>query len=555
VTATSATRLAGVTRPLSKPAEPLRFWPTDSQPIAFRGPGLRNLLSQVRDTTYVVADPASGAVGLATQGVASSDNLGDRSSYDLVGILPPLYPEWLGDRSFLAVHGVRFPYAVGEMATGIATASMVVAAAKSGVLGFFGAAGLALDRVEQSIVEIEKKLNEIGGSWGVNLIHSLDDPAMEDSVVDLCLRRGVDRISASAFMALSPAIVRFAASGLHLEQSGRVGRRRFVFAKISRPEVAAQFLSPAPAEMLAMLVRQGALTDEEARLAAQVPVAEDITVEADSGGHTDNRPLVSLLPVLLSLRDEIAARQQYSRPIRVGAAGGIGTPTSVAAAFSLGAAYVMTGSINQSAVEAGTSDIVKEMLTKAELADVTMAPAADMFELGIKVQVLKRGTMFAVRASRLYQVFAEFSGLDAIPKSLARQLEQDIFRASFDQIWQECVKFWTLRDPAQLERAERNPKQKMALVFRWYLGNGSRWAMSGTPDRRLDYQIWCGPAMGAFNAWVKGSFLAERSNRTVGQIAANLMEGAAVVTRAQQLRTYGVAVPPSAFDFRPRLLS
>jgi len=32
------------------------------------------------------------------------------------------------------------------------------------------------------------------------------------------------------------------------------------------------------------------------------------------------------------------------------------------------------------------------------------------------------------------------------------------------------------------------------------------------------------------------------------------MEGAAVLTRAQQLRTFGVAVPPEAFNYRPRPL-
>ena len=50
----------------------------------------------------------------------------------------------------------------------------------------------------------------------------------------------------------------------------------------------------------------------------------------------------------------------------------------------------------------------------------------------------------------------------------------------------------------------------------------------------------------------KGSFFAEYENRTVGQIARNLMEGAAVVTRAQQLRSSGVPIPAAAFDFRPR---
>jgi hypothetical protein len=61
--------------------------------------------------------------------------------------------------------------------------------------------------------------------------------------------------------------------------------------------------------------------------------------------------------------------------------------------------------------------------------------------------------------------------------------------------------------------------------------------------------------MGAFNAWTAGSFLAAPEARTVVQVARNLLEGAAVVTRAQQLRSYGVPVPASAFDFRPRPLA
>ena len=39
------------------------------------------------------------------------------------------------------------------------------------------------------------------------------------------------------------------------------------------------------------------------------------------------------------------------------------------------------------------------------------------------------------------------------------------------------------------------------------------------------------------------------------QIALNLLEGAAVATRAQQLRSYGVPMPATGFQFRPRLLS
>jgi hypothetical protein len=94
----------------------------------------------------------------------------------------------------------------------------------------------------------------------------------------------------------------------------------------------------------------------------------------------------------------------------------------------------------------------------------------------------------------------------------------------------------------------------MALVFRWYLGLSSKWAIAGEEGRKMDYQIWCGPAMGAFNDWVKGSFLEPAGNRTVVQVAWNLLEGAATVTRAQQLRAVGLPVPGDAFRYSPRQL-
>jgi hypothetical protein len=94
----------------------------------------------------------------------------------------------------------------------------------------------------------------------------------------------------------------------------------------------------------------------------------------------------------------------------------------------------------------------------------------------------------------------------------------------------------------------------MALVFRWYLFMGAQWARAGEVSRRADYQIWCGPAMGAFNDWVRGSFLEPVASRTVVQIALNLLEGAAHVTRAGQLRLAGVGVRPRDALFTPRPL-
>jgi PfaD family protein len=509
-------------------------------------------LAQIREPLHVVRDSNRARIGLVTGGAAVST--GAAGDLPLLATLPALYPEWLGDRSFCEVHGVRFPYVAGEMANGIATTQMCIAMANSGMLGFFGAGGLGYPRVEAAVDEL---LATLGASkpWGVNLIHSPNEPELENRVADLLIRKGVPIISASAFMGLTPAVVRCAAAGLQLDANGKIVRKHRLFAKISRREVAIRFMSPAPADMLSALVAQQLITPNEAALAAKIPVAEDITVEADSGGHTDNQLLVALFPTIMALRDELVLQHAYDRPIRIGAAGGLGTPGSLAAAFAMGAAYVVTGSVNQAAVEAGLSDAGKAMLAEADVADVIMAPAADMFELGVNVQVLKRGTMFGVRSSKLYEAWHSNPSLEAMPTELKTKLERDVLHATFDEIWAETRGFWQKRDPAEVARAEADPKHRMALVFRWYLGKASKWAIDGEASRRADYQIWSGPAMGAFNRWAAGSFLAEPKNRTVVQIALNLLEGAAVITRASQLRSAGLPVAAASFQFRPRPLS
>lgn len=530
-----------------------RWQARDTAP-EFTGDSLLTITTRSRDAVHIVRDEDTGAIGVALEGEVTPVGPRTPRTYELLATLPGLYPEWLGERSFCEAHGVRFPYVVGEMANAITTVGMVVAMSKAGMLGFFGAGGLGLARVEAAVDELSETLGA-GSSWGINLIHSPNESSLEDNVADLFIRRGVQRVCASAFMALTPAVVRCSAAGLSLDASGRIVRARHMFAKISRPEVARHFMAPAPAEMLHALVSKGKLTEAEAALAARIPVAEDITVEGDSGGHTDNQTLTALFPTILRLRDELVQKHGYTRPIRVGAAGGLGTPGAVAAAFALGAAYVVTGSVNQAAVESGLSLDGKKMLAQAGLGDVMMAPAADMFELGVTVQVLKRGTMFGVRAAKLYDVYVAHPSLEELPPAVRKRVEEEVLHTSIDGIWKETQRFWADRDPSQLARADRDPKHRMALVFRWYLGMASRWAITGEPSRRTDFQIWCGPAMGSFNAWTRGSFLDDPSQRSVVQIARNLMEGAATVTRAHQLRTYGVPVPSAAFDFRPRPLA
>lgn len=300
-----------------------------SEAPAFTQEGLLSLAGRFREPCFIVRDAATGHLGVA-MGQGGQVAFGSRSgAYQLQGCLPPIYPEWLGDRTFNEIHGVRFPYIAGEMAQGIATARMAVEMAKAGMLGFFGAAGLPLDKIRAGLDEIHAGLGGQDLPWGANLIHSPQTPQDEERTVDLFIERQVRNVSASAFMKLTLTVVRYATTGIRVGADGAVVRDHRVFAKISRPETAEQFMAPPPAEMLAELLRRGVITETQARIAATLPVAEDITSEADSGGHTDNRPLTAILPAICALRDRLSAHHGYSRAVRVGAAGGIGDRKSV----------------------------------------------------------------------------------------------------------------------------------------------------------------------------------------------------------------------------------
>lgn len=521
------------------PALPRRHgvWlPNGSGPPVTDTEYLRNRLADLGEVVIVETEdgPAIAQSGLVTW----DGGIDDPRALTVLAILPPLHPASLGDPAFCADHGLRFPYVTGAMANGIASAELVEAIGGAGMLGFFGAAGLSIERTEANVVRIKRALGD--RPFGFNLIHSPGEQAHESATVDLYLRHGVRLVEASAFLDLTPHVVRYRLTGIRRGADGQVITPNRVVAKVSRVEVASKFFAPAPEKFVRDLMGQGHLTAEQAELAKRVPVAQDVTVEADSGGHTDNRPAITLLPTILALRDRMQAQYKYAAPLRVGLGGGIATPASAAAAFAMGAAYVVTGSVNQACIESGSSDAVRQMLAEAGQADVAMAPAADMFEMGVKVQVLKRGTMFPMRAAKLYELYRACPSLDAVPDAERGPLEKNLFRIPLDEVWRQTREFFLKRDPSQVPKAEADPKHKMALVFRWYLGQSSRWANAGVADRKLDYQIWCGPAMGAFNEWAKDSFLEHPKNRTVVTVALNLLYGAAVVLRRAQLRSQGV---------------
>ena len=509
------------------------FWKGSPRSISFDSKGIQHKLRNTADNCFIVEDHA-GRIGVANAGSLTTEDKG----LQVLGMVAPLEAHQLGDPSFQADYALKYNYKTGAMANGIASEELVIAMGKAGLIGSFGAAGLVPSRVEKAIKTIQAALTK--ESYAVNLIHSPNEPALEEGAVKHFLGLGVRVVEASAFLNLTLNIVHYRVAGLSQNADGKTIINNKVIAKISRKEVASHFMQPAPIKYLNQLLEAGKITALQAQLAAKVPMADDITVEADSGGHTDNRPLVALLPSIVRLRDEMMQKHQFDFPIRIGAAGGISTPESALSAFMMGAAYIVTGSVNQACVEAGTSEHVRKLLATVSQTDVMMAPASDMFEMGVELQVLKRGTLFGPRAKKLYELYMKHDSIDEIDEKVRLKIEKTVFKKTFDEVWQGCIDFFNERDPRQIQRAQDNPKRKMALIFRWYLGLSSNWANKGVKERLTDMQIWCGPSMGAFNDWAKGSYLEAYQNREAADIALHIMEGAAYLYRVQALKTQGI---------------
>lgn len=519
-------------------------WTVETKQLLTDANELKNALLNIEKPLYFAQ---SGAQFGASHEVNSSNDASQTT--DVVAFAQAIKADELGSEAFKQAHGVKYAYHGGAMANGIASVELVIALGKAGFLCSFGAAGLIPDVIEASIKRIQAALPN--GPFAVNLIHAPSEEALESGAVERFLKLGVNTVEASAFLGLTEHIVYYRVAGLSENADGSVNIGNKVIAKISRTEVAEKFMSPAPQKLLDKLLATGKITAKQAELALKVPMADDITAEADSGGHTDNRPFLTLLPTIIKQRDQIQLKYDYAVPLRVGAGGGIGTPESMLAAFNMGAAYVVLGSVNQACVEAGASEHTRKLLANVEMADVTMAPAADMFEMGVKLQVVKRGSMFAMRANKLYELYSNYPSIEAIPQLEREKVEKQIFRQNLDQVWQTTMDFFEQRDPEMLARAKNDPKRKMALIFRWYLGLSSRWSNIGEKGREMDYQIWAGPSLGAFNSWVKESYLADFQQRKAVDVALHLLTGTAYLARINQLKYQGVNVHSSLLNYQP----
>jgi trans-AT polyketide synthase, acyltransferase and oxidoreductase domains len=470
-------------------------------------------------------EPAPATITIPEQ-TATDVSRQSTANHDAVKPNGRITAEAFGSAEFRADYRVRYAYVAGGISHGVSSKEMVVAMGRAGLIGYLGAAGVEPPELESNIRFIQAALKR-GEAYGVSLLASAAESTLEEQTVELLLRLGVRNVEAVNYMRIPACLARFRFKGSKRQANGEFIVQSRILARASRPEVAMLFMQPAPEELVKELTTEGHLTPEEAAVARSMPMSDDICATADCGGHTDQGVAAALLPTISALRDEVMARYRYPKRIRVGVAGGIGTPQAIAAMFIMGADFALTSSVNYCTVEAATSEAVKDMLQAINVQDTAYAPDGDIFDVGAKVQVLRRGVFFPARANRLYALYQQYDSLDTIDAKTRRQIEETYFKRSFDEVWEEMKARLTKTNHREVDLAEQNPKHKMRLVFRWYFDQSARLAKVGDIAQRVNFQVHCSPALGAFNQWVKDTQLADWRQRHVADIAERLLTGAA----------------------------
>jgi len=210
---------------------------------------INNTLRDLSSDSYLL--DFKGQIGITTSGIFKTGKISS-DGIAAVAMLSAISPSQFGDAEFISSHGLRSAYMAGSMANGISGIDLVTALGKVGYLASFGSGGVSPARLLDAISSIKNQLPD--GPFAFNLIHSPNEPVLEQKAVDLFLEHGIQTIEASAFLRLTPTVVQFRAAGLSSDSSGKLKIQNKIIAKLSRPEVAIQFLNPAPEKILAQLV-------------------------------------------------------------------------------------------------------------------------------------------------------------------------------------------------------------------------------------------------------------------------------------------------------------
>lgn len=420
---------------------------------------------------------------------------------------------------FCNKYGLKYPFVGGSMDHGISGKQLVSEMAKAGCLAFLSSTGLTFDQIHEEILETREMLTS-KQFFGVNISYNPGNWIREDRMANLLIELDVPVVEASSYLTLTKELVKYKVSGLFKDENGEISSSHRVIAKVTRPDIAELFLLPIPNDLLKKLRDAGEITEEQFHMGAEISVADDICVVGDQAGPTDNSNLLSCFPVIKQWKEENQKTNPWLSRCNLGVAGGIGTKDAVKAVFTLGADFILAGSVLLCTPESEISDSCKEVLKGLQVHDTQLLSSPDLFGLVTRQRVVRKGLFFPARANHLYELYRSNRGVGDLSVNEKRKLETKYFNYKIEDILRD---FNNQTNCDDRESSGQNEKSEMAILFKWYMEKAILSAKGGNQEERMNYCIKCSSALGALNQQLKGTALEDWKKRNVAKIVEFLM--------------------------------
>lgn len=458
--------------------------------------------------------------------------------------LPAASGRDLGNPEFRKRFAVDWAMTAAPMERGLTRVEFSAALARSGFLAVH-----AIDFHDEA--QIREELDALragaqGRSFAVGMRYHPHHEGEDERRFDLLREMDVDTAYVAGYVRATRAMLAYRYASLKEKVEGEGLRPRKLVVRVSHVELARHFAQPAPSDLLDELRTRELLSEEERALAEGLPMADAIVVEGDLLRSGTRRDLGTLLPAVATvLRDGDASS------VLLGAAGDLASPEALEGAFAMGADFVVVGDPFQLTLEAGGAPDRKALLARLQTADVTTVPSYEYLEADWRVHVARFGSPFAARATRLERILRDHDEGRPLDEKDRSFLERQLFGGPLDDCFERARPFFEERWPELLRRADDDGKLRLPLLARKYLWDSQSWGNEGNPEHKLDWQLRCGPGMGAFNLWRADSPLAELEKLDAATLARSLMNGAAVVARLASVGAAGLGVPQNLRPLPP----
>lgn len=428
----------------------------------------------------------------------------------------------LGSRSFKEEYETSYAYVVGGIRDGISSVTMMKSLEKGNILGFLGTKGLSLQETQQII---ESALREVKqDKLGVHITCDVLQPEYSDEKLQLIIKYNINRLQISGFQKPTEKLYEYRIH--NIRQRENASDKLLVC--VNNRKATEEFMKPIPKYFIQMQMQLGNIDSKEAEFLSKIPLCDDICIENDGLGVNH----FGWISSFKKLNHDMSESYGMKKRVRIGICGNIGNPQMLAVAFFSGADFVMTSTINQCTLEADTSERVKELLQEAKENDFLFAPTDNLFEFGEKKSILKKGTLYAVRAQKVYDIYLKYSSLEEIPDEQEELLEY-YFGISLEQMYQSIVRRVSNREKILIGE---QPKYKLGVVLKEYLQLCFIQVKIGEKDWEINYGIEVGSELADMNRWLEGTDLETWKQRKVTIIAKRMMdEGADLLKKNCQL--------------------